>query len=79
MDDAELRSLLADLPPRVRDVVRRAAGTEQWERDQLAQRLERNPGGLDMAGVVDRLSLSSELRQQVVRVLGELEANGAAP
>jgi hypothetical protein len=76
MDDAELRTLLADLPPMVRDVVRRAARTEQWERDGLARRLERNPGGLGMAEIVDRMSLNQALRQQVVRVLGELEVDG---
>jgi hypothetical protein len=47
MDDAELRTLFADLPPQVRDVVRRAARTDQSERDELTHRLERNPDGVE--------------------------------
>jgi hypothetical protein len=74
MDDGRLRTLLSRLPPQTRDVLRRAARSDQWERDALASRLERSPNGLDMAEVIDRLTLSSALRQQVVRVLGELEA-----
>jgi hypothetical protein len=77
MDDVELRSLLSELPPQVRDVLRRAARADQWERDGLAYRLERTPNGLGMAEIVDRITLNQALRQQVVRVLGELGAGGS--
>jgi hypothetical protein len=74
MNDAEMRSLFVHFTPGARDVLRRAARADQWERDELASRLIREPQGQDMADLVDQLSLHDDVRRQVVRVLGELEA-----
>ena len=74
MNDAELRRLFAAFPSSARDVLRRAARADQWERDELAARLMREPNGQDMADLIDQLSLHDDVRQQAVRVLGELEA-----
>ena len=74
MTDAELRDLLLRLPPSSRDVLRRAARADQPERDELAHRLLREPGGDIAAELIDSLSLDPQLRQQVVRVLGWIEA-----
>jgi hypothetical protein len=75
MSDAELRDLLARIPPDARDVLRRVARADQRERDEVSSRLLREPKGKDMAELIDRMSLSDEGRRQVARVLGELEAN----
>ena len=74
MNDADLRKLFASFPPTARDVLRRVARTDQWERDELASRLMREPNGQYMADLIDEISLDDAARQQVVRVLGELEA-----
>jgi hypothetical protein len=76
MDDADMRRLFSAFPSDARDVLRRAARANQWERDELASRLTREPRGQDMADLVDQLSLHNDVRRQVVRVLGELEAEG---
>lgn len=74
MDDRELRLLFAGIPVNARYVLRRAARADQWERDELAYRLWRETGGALMGEIVDRMSLNADLRQQVVRTLGALEA-----
>jgi hypothetical protein len=38
MDDAELRRLLAPLPPQIRDVLRRAARADQWRLASVTER-----------------------------------------
>jgi hypothetical protein len=74
VNDPELRNLLGQIPASGRDVLRRAARADQYERDELAQRLMREPGGQDMADLIDGISLNMAARRQVVRVLGSLEA-----
>ena len=76
MKDSELRRLFEPFPPRARDVLRRAARADQWERDELASCLMREPRGKDMADLIDWLSLHEDVRRQVIRVLGGLEAAG---
>lgn len=68
-----MRRLFASFQVSARDVLRRAARADQRERDELALRLEREPGGRAMAGLMDRMTLNQAFRQQVARVLGELE------
>jgi hypothetical protein len=74
MDDRELRGALERLSTPARDVLRRASRADQWERDELAARLMREPNGQLMAELIDELSIDAEARRQMVRVLGELEA-----
>jgi hypothetical protein len=73
MNDADMRRLFASFPPNARDVLRRAARADQWERDELASSLMREAKGQDMADLIDELSLHDDVRRQVVRVLGEME------
>jgi hypothetical protein len=74
MNDDAVRRTLSKLPAPARDVLRRAARAGQWERDELAARLIREPQGQVMADLIDGLSISAEARRQMTRVLGELEA-----
>jgi hypothetical protein len=76
VDDQELARLLVAIRPQGRDVLRRAMRAEQLERDELAARLldERSESARDLADLVDLASLHPEIRQQLGRVLGELEA-----
>jgi hypothetical protein len=77
MDDRELARLLSAIQPRGRDVLRRAMRAEQLERDELATRLqeEGSPVARDLADLVDLASLHPEVRQQLARVLGQLETS----
>jgi hypothetical protein len=74
MNDEDLRDLLACIAAPGRDVLRRAARAEQWERDELARRLLREEGGRDAADLVDLMSLHPAERRRIARLLGELEA-----
>jgi predicted component of type VI protein secretion system len=78
MDDRELARLLSAIQPKGRDVLRRAMRAEQFERDELAARLleERSPAARDVADLLDLASLHPEVRLQLARVLGHLEALG---
>ena len=42
----------------------------------VTSRLMREPKGQDVADLVDQLSLHDDVRRQVVRVLGGMEATG---
>jgi hypothetical protein len=72
--DAELRDMLSRFPAKARAVLRRAARAQVSERDELAQRLLREPNGQDLADFVDTMSADPAFRRQVVRVLGWIEA-----
>lgn len=76
MDDAELVRLLSQVEPRGRDGLRRLMGAEQHERDEFALALlrQRTQVGRDLADLLDLASLDGDVRQQLVRVLGQLEA-----
>jgi hypothetical protein len=75
----ELARALAKIQPKGRDVLRRAMRAEHCERDELAARLQRgrSPVARDLADLIDTASLRPEFRQQLVRVLGQLEAVGS--
>jgi len=79
MDDHELARLLSNIGPRGRDVLRRLMRAEQFERDDFATALERQPMevGRDLAELLDLASLNPEVRRRVARVLGELEASSS--
>ena len=77
-NDDDLRDALSKLSPAARDVLRRTARADRWERDELAGRLLREPGGGPFADLVDRLTLNADLRRLFARLLGELEAEGRA-
>jgi len=74
--DRELARAIDEILPMGRDVLRRAMRAEQSERDQLATRLQRGRSQVarDLADLIGRASLRPEFRQQLVRVLGGLEA-----
>jgi hypothetical protein len=74
VNDLELNDVLRRLSPKQRDVLRRAARAEQWERDELSMRLLRESGGNGLADFIDGMSIDPTLRRQVARVLGNLEA-----
>ena len=75
MTDRELAQKLAEILPKGRDVLRRAMRADQYERDQLASRLQRGRSQVarDLADLIDSAWLRPEFRRQVVRVLGNLE------
>jgi hypothetical protein len=74
--DRELARALGEILPKGRDVLRRAMRAEQFERDELAARLQRGRSQVarDLADLIDTASRRPEFRQQLVRVLGGLEA-----
>ena len=75
MTDRELARTLAEILPKGRDVLRRAMRAEQYERGQLAARLQRGRSQVarDLAELIDSASRRPEFRRQLVRVLGNLE------
>lgn len=75
MNDDELRPLLLKLPPGARDALRRTLIADLPYRGEVSERLLRE-GGAGMADLIDMLTLDPGARQQVVRLLGELEATG---
>jgi hypothetical protein len=77
-NDDDLRGALSKLSPAARDVLRRVARADQWERDDLTGQLLREPGGGPFADLVDPLTLNADLRRLFARLLGELEAEGIA-
>ncbi len=76
MDDNELSALLSQIDPRGRDILRRLVRAEQFERDEFAVALlrHRTEAARDLADLLDLASFHPEVRRQVARVLGELEA-----
>jgi hypothetical protein len=76
VNDAEVARLLSDIDLRGREVLRRAMRAERWERDEFAVALLRRGTdlGKDLADLLDLASLHPQTRQQLVRVLGQLEA-----
>jgi hypothetical protein len=77
MEDG-LRDALARIEPAGRGRLRRLLVADQADRDRIAERLlrERTYAGDQLAEIIDHLSLDPDLRRRVVRLLGEIEANG---
>ena len=76
MNDRGLSALLSEVDPRGRDVLRRLLRAEQFERDEFALALMRQPTASDLVELLDRASLKPGVRRQVAWVLGTLEATG---
>jgi hypothetical protein len=76
VDDPELRLALSAIQPKGRDLLRRYLIADQSDRDALASRLfdEGTEHGAWLADLVDTLTMHSDERRRVVRLLGELEA-----
>ena len=74
--DAELRALLRQLDPVLRDHLRRVLIHDQADRDAIASRLlrYRDGHGDDWADIIDMLTMHPDSRRRVVRLLGEIEA-----
>ena len=72
----ELRSLLEALDPKARDDLRRALIRDDADRDAIASTLMRyrDQNGQRWADIIDLLTIYTDARRRVVRLLGELEA-----
>jgi hypothetical protein len=77
-DDLRLRTALADLPPELRDLMRRALVGDQGDRDAIASALlsYRDEAGDEMADIIDMLTINPDERSKVVRMLAEIDAAG---
>jgi hypothetical protein len=75
-EDANLRAILLTLSTKTRDDLRRVLIRDQADRDAISSRLMRyrDQNGQDWADIIDFLTMWPDARRQVVRVLGELEA-----
>jgi hypothetical protein len=75
-EDAELRALFRTLDPKARDDLRHVLIRDQADRDAISSRLMRyrDRNGLDWADIIDFLTMHSDARRQVVRVLAEISA-----
>jgi hypothetical protein len=73
-----LRALLETLDPHARDTLRRVLIHDQADRDAIASNLlsYRDGHGGDWADIIDMLTMHPEERRKVVRLLGEIEAQG---
>jgi hypothetical protein len=74
----DLLPVLETLEPDARSQVRRVLIRDQEDRDAIAANLLRfrDEGGEGWADVIDLLTVYPEARRRVVRLLGELEAQG---
>jgi hypothetical protein len=74
--DADLRSLLRALDPKAGDDLRRILIRDQADRDAISSCLlrHRDERGDGWADIIDVLTMCSDTRRQVVRLLGELSA-----
>ena len=80
MDDEQalLHTTLSRLPIGARHDLRRLLIRDQPDRDAIAEQLlrRRTEGADQLAELIDMLTIDDELRRQVARILGELEASG---
>jgi hypothetical protein len=76
MAEDDLRALLETLDPKARDDLRRVLIRDQADRDAVASQLlrYRDGHGNDWADISDMLTMHPDARRQVVRLLGEAEA-----
>ncbi len=74
--DHDLRAVVETLDPHARDTLRRVLIRDQADRDAIASHLMRYRDGRgdDWADIIDFLTMYPDARRQVVRMLGELEA-----
>jgi hypothetical protein len=77
-EDAELRVLLRQLDPVLRDHLRRVLIRDQADRDAVSSQLlrYRDENGHHWADIIDFLTMNPEARRRVARVLGEIDARG---
>jgi hypothetical protein len=77
--DTDLRALLATLDPKARADLRPVLIRDQADRDAISSRLMRyrDENGQYWADLIDFLTMWPDARRDVVRVLGELEAESA--
>jgi hypothetical protein len=73
MADDDLRALLSELDPVLRDHLRNVLIRDQADRDAIASKLlrYRDGHGDDWADIIDMLTLYPDARRRVVRLLGE--------
>jgi hypothetical protein len=76
VDDNHLRAALQLLPADARDQLRRLLIRDQPDRDAIAKQLlqRRTSGAVQLAELVDMLTIDDEARRRMVRILGELGA-----
>jgi hypothetical protein len=74
--DTDFRALLSTLNPKARDALRRVLIHNHADRDAIASQLlrYRDERGDDWADIIDMLTMHSEERRKVARLLGEIEA-----
>jgi hypothetical protein len=77
-EDPDLRALLQTLDHKARDHLRRVLIRDQADRDAISSRLMRyrDQSGQDWAAIIDMLTMHPKARRKVVRMLGEIEADG---
>jgi hypothetical protein len=73
-----LRTLLETLDPRARETFRRILIHDHADRDAVASQLlhYRDGRGNDWADIIDMLTMYPDARRLVVRLLGEIDAQG---
>jgi hypothetical protein len=78
VDDADLQLALSAIDPRGRELLRHYLSADQFNRDALALRLlqEGTEHAAWLADLIDALTLHPDEPRRVVRLLGELEAEG---
>ena len=76
--DDDLRGLLQTLSPSARNHLRDVLIHDQADRDAIASQLMRyrDERGDDWADIIDMLTLHPDARRLVVRLLGEIDAQG---
>jgi hypothetical protein len=76
--DADLRDLVRTLSPSARESLREVLIHDQADRDAIASQMLRycDERGHDWAEIIDILTMNPDARRQVVRALGEIEAEG---
>jgi hypothetical protein len=76
--EADLRSILETLDPKARNDLRRVLTRDQADRDAVSSQLlrYRDRHGDDWADIIDMLTMHAEERRKVVRLLGEIGAEG---
>jgi hypothetical protein len=79
VSEDQLRAAIEGLPPGARDKLRRVLVMDFDDRNEVAQELlrYRDLAGLELADLIDRLTLNDEERRRVVRLITKVEAAAA--
>jgi hypothetical protein len=79
-EDADLRAVLTALDPSARDALRRVLIRDQADRDAIATELTRyrDSAGAELAEIIDTLTMHSEERRKVVRLMTEIDADASS-